>query len=73
MFYKILLSPQMKRWTITTYEHGIYELPHELPNDLRPHDIFATGGGLGDHTRKKKRLRILGNQEISRKCLNPIE
>ena len=57
MFYKIFLSPQMKRWTITTYEHGIYELPHELPNDLRPHDIFATGGGLGVHTRKKKKTK----------------
>ena len=74
MFYKIFLSPQVKRWTITTYKHGIYELPHDLPNDLRPHGIFAAGGGLGAHTRKKKkRLRILGNQEISRQCLNPIE
>ena len=35
MFYQIFLSPQMKRWTIITYKHGIYELPHELPNNLR--------------------------------------
>ena len=35
MFYQILLSPQVKRWAIITYEHGIYELPHELPNDLK--------------------------------------
>ena len=35
MFYQIFLSPQMKRWAIITYEHGIYELSHELPNDLR--------------------------------------
>ena len=35
MFYQIVLSPQVKRWTIITYTHGIYELPHELPNDLR--------------------------------------
>ena len=35
MFYQILLSPQVKRWAIITFEHGIYELPHELPNDLR--------------------------------------
>ena len=35
MFYQILLSPQVKRWAIITYKHGIYELPHELPNDLR--------------------------------------
>ena len=35
MFYQIFLSPEMERWAIITYKHGIYELPHELPNDLR--------------------------------------
>ena len=35
MFYKIFLSPQLKRWVIITYKHGIYELPQELPHDLR--------------------------------------
>ena len=35
MFYQIFLSPQVKQWAIITYKHGIYELPHELPNDLR--------------------------------------
>ena len=35
MFYHTFLSPQVKRWAIITYKHGIYELPHELPNDLR--------------------------------------
>ena len=35
MFYQIFLSPQVKRWTIVTYKHVIYELPHELSNDLR--------------------------------------
>ena len=29
------LSPQVKRCAIITYKHGMYELPHELPNDLR--------------------------------------
>ena len=47
------LSPQVKRCAIITYKHGIYELPHELPNDLT--------------------LRILGKEQISGKCLNPIE
>ena len=28
MFYQIFLSPQVKRWEIITYKHGIYELPH---------------------------------------------
>ena len=35
MLYQIFLSPQAKRCAIITYKHGIYELPHELPNDLR--------------------------------------
>ena len=35
MFYQIFLSPQLKRWAIVTYEQGIYELSHELPNDVR--------------------------------------
>ena len=43
-FYNILrifevlpnfFSPQVKRCAIITYKHGIYELSHELPNDLR--------------------------------------
>ena len=35
MFYQIFLSQQVKGCAIITYKHGIYELPHELPNDLR--------------------------------------
>ena len=35
MFNQIFLSPQVKLWAIITYKHGIYDLPHELPNDLR--------------------------------------
>ena len=35
MFDKIFLSPQVKRIVITSNKHGIYELRHELPNDLR--------------------------------------
>ena len=35
MFYQIFLSLQVKRCTIIIYKHGTYELPHELPNDLR--------------------------------------
>ena len=33
--YQIFLSRQVKLWAIITYKHGIYKLPHELPNDLR--------------------------------------
>ena len=36
VFYQIFFSPQAKRCSIITYKHGIYELPHELPKDLRP-------------------------------------
>ena len=35
MFYQILLSPQGKRSEIIIYKRGIYQLPHELPNDVR--------------------------------------
>ena len=35
MFYQIFLSPQVKRCAIITYKHGICELSHELPNNLR--------------------------------------
>ena len=29
------LSLQVKRCAIITYKHGIYDLPHDLPNKLR--------------------------------------
>ena len=35
MFYQTFLSPQVKRIVIISNKHGIYELPNELPNDLR--------------------------------------
>ena len=35
MFYQIFFSPLVKRCTIISYKHGIYEFPHKLPNDLR--------------------------------------
>ena len=39
MFHQIFPSPQLKRWAIITYKYDIYELPHELPNDLRLSEI----------------------------------
>ena len=39
MFYQVSLSPQVKRNTILTNEHGIYKLPLELPNNSRLEDI----------------------------------
>ena len=35
MFYQIFLSPKVKRCAIIIYKHGICELPHEFPSDLR--------------------------------------
>ena len=35
LFGKIFVSPQVKRIVIISNKPGIYELPHELPNDLR--------------------------------------
>ena len=35
MFYQTFLSPQLKRCAIITYKHGMYELPHQLLNDLK--------------------------------------
>ena len=35
MFDQIFLSPQKKRSVIISSKHGLYELTHELPNDLR--------------------------------------
>ena len=35
MFYQIFLLSQLKQSAIISNKHGIYEFPHELPNDLR--------------------------------------
>ena len=35
MFYQFFRSPQVNRCAIITYKHGMYEVPHELPDDLR--------------------------------------
>ena len=35
MFYQIFLSLQVKQSAIISIKQGVYELPHELPNDLR--------------------------------------
>ena len=35
IFYQVFFSPQVKQSVIISNKHGIYELPHELTNDLR--------------------------------------
>ena len=57
MLYQIFLSPKVKRCIIITYKNGIYELHHELPNELRLKELSKLGK----------------NEKISGKCLNFIE
>ena len=35
MYYQIFYSQQVKQYAIITYKHDIYELPHELPNNIK--------------------------------------
>ena len=35
MYDQIFLSPQVKLSVLVINKHGMYELPHELPNNLR--------------------------------------
>ena len=35
IFYQIFLSPQVEPNVVIFFEKGIYDLPHELPNNLR--------------------------------------
>ena len=48
MFYQISLSPKLKRCAIITYKHGIYVLPHELPN-------WTVAAGVAFPTQEKKK------------------
>ena len=36
MFDEIFVSPQMKQTVIISNKHGIFELPLELQNNVRP-------------------------------------
>ena len=35
MFYQIFLSLQVRQSTVISNKQGVYELPHELPNNVR--------------------------------------
>ena len=39
ILYQIFFSPQVKRSMIISNKNGIYESPHESPNDLGSWDI----------------------------------
>ena len=62
MIYQIFLSPQVKRYAIIIYKHGIYELPHELPNAL----ILRT---LGNYEISGKSLNAIGSLPAKMKIL----
>ena len=51
MFYQTLLSPQVKRSAIISNKLGIYQLLHELVNDLRRVRILR-GIGLPENEQK---------------------
>ena len=51
MCYQIFLPPQVKWSAIISTKQGVYELPHELPNDLR----LSRWGGGGSFPHKKKK------------------
>ena len=55
MVEKIFLSPKLKRSVIFSNKPDIYELPHELPNDLR----LRTLGNLGNMKKISKLHRII--------------
>ena len=72
--YQIFFSPQVKQSVIISNKHGIYELSHELPNDLRlnptasprlPHGIFAGGGAFVPTQEKKKKKKRLNPTAFS--------
>ena len=43
MFCQTFLSLQVKRCVIITYKHGMYELPHEMLNNLRLRKLGTFG------------------------------
>ena len=61
MFDKIFFSPQEKRRVIISNKHGIYELPHELPKDLRLKHLSFLKLYLLDH-----------DYHFTLPCSNPI-
>ena len=61
MFYQIFLSPQVERCAIIIYKHGIYELLHELPNQILGKGLRK----LGNIRKVSKPSRMIGQ------CLAP--
>ena len=66
MFYQIFLSPQVKRCAIITYKNCIYELPHELPNELRLYlfiySLFIADSFINEHIHISKKKKTSSSQ-----------
>ena len=58
MFDQIFLSPQMKRSVIISNKHHIYQLPHEMPNDLRAYSRPVRSLFSCQHITKKKKTLV---------------
>ena len=54
MFHQIFLSPQVKRRVFISNKQGLYELPHELPNDLKLRILGNKEKKLAKNTEKEK-------------------
>ena len=65
MFDQIFLSSQVKRSAIISNEHGLYELPHQLPNDFRLNASALSPLGGRTFPHKKKKKKDFGKLEIS--------
>ena len=61
MFYQILLSPQVKQCASITYNHGTYELPHEMPNDYDLRKLTP----ISSEIVRKPFLMISGGREVN--------
>ena len=78
MFYQTFLSPQVKRCSIITYEHGIYELPHELPSNLKLNTLGNQGTSASPKypatgcSNKKPQFKLFLAPTISR-CPSPFQ
>ena len=58
MFYQLFFSPQVKRYVIITYKDDIYELPYELPNNLRLQNFNNENCNTNKKTLEKQKLNF---------------
>ena len=66
MFYHFFFSPQVKRSAVIINKQGVYELPHELPNNLRlKNDCRSSRENIYN---LKMKIKNCSNQ-ICEKCL----